>query len=70
MYDLVTFCHPKEAKDGGDYESQTEVIPNTNIDFGGEDNTAYVTNITHGEDTANPSNTQALKYNNNTESLA
>ena len=70
MYDLVTFCHPKEAEDGGDYESQTEVIPNTNIDFGGEDNTAYVTNITHGEDTANPSNTQALKYNNNTESLA
>ena len=40
------------------------------IDFGGEDNTAYVTNVTHGEDTANPSNTQALKYNNDTESLA
>ena len=40
------------------------------IDFGGEDNTAYVTNITHGVDTANLSNTQALKYNNDTESLA
>ena len=70
MYDLVTFCHPKEAEDGGDCESQTMVILNINIDFGGEDNIAYVTNVTHGEDTINSSNTQALKYNNDTESLA
>ena len=70
MYDLVTFCHPKAAEDGEDCESQTRVIPNMDIDFGGEDITAYVTNVTHGEDTANLSNTQALKYNNDTESLA
>uniref|UniRef100_A0A7N2LLT6 Uncharacterized protein n=1 Tax=Quercus lobata TaxID=97700 RepID=A0A7N2LLT6_QUELO len=70
MYDLVIFCHPKEAEDGGESESQIGVIPNMEIDFGGEDNTAYVTNVTHGEDMANPSNMQALKYNNDTESLA
>ena len=70
MYDLVTFCHPKEAEDGRDCESQTRVIPNMDIDFGREDNIAYVTNVTHGEDTVNSSNTQALKYNNDTESLA
>ena len=69
MYDLVTFCHPKAAEDSEDCESQTRVIPNMDIDFGGEDITAYVTNVTHGEDTANLSNTQALKYNNDTESL-
>ena len=70
MYDLVAFCHLKEAEDGGDCESQTGVIPNMDIDFGAEDNTAYVTIVTHGKNTANPSNTQALKYNNDTESLA
>ena len=70
MYNLVIFCHPKGAEDDGDSESQTGVISNLEIDFCGEDNTAYVTNVTHGEDTANPSNTQALKYNNDTESLA
>ncbi|KAK9994592.1 hypothetical protein SO802_024295 [Lithocarpus litseifolius] len=69
-YDLVIFCHPTEVEDGGDNESQTGVIPNMEIDFGGEDNTAYVTNVTHGEDTTNLSNTQALKHNNDTKSLA
>ena len=70
MYDHVTFCHPKEAEDGRDCESQTRVIPNMDIDFGGEDNIAYITNVTHDEDTINLSNTQVLKYNNDTESLA
>ena len=60
----------KEPEDGGDSESQIGVTPNVEIDFGGEDIAAHVTYITHGAVTANSSNAQVLKHNNDTESLA
>ena len=53
MFDLACFCHPKEPKDGKDSESQIRVTLNMEIDFGREDIAAYVTYVTHGEDTIN-----------------